>query len=97
MISHDLNDKGAKCFAQSPTNLAVKTFVMSCAEKERCFYDVCLYSTKHNIRNYPIKLFFDIERKDENGIKMLLSDEVLDMVFQVLYNTVYDVLRKYYA
>ena len=37
VISHDLNDKGAKCFAQSPTNLAVQTVVMSCAEKERCF------------------------------------------------------------
>ena len=37
MIALDMNDKGAKCFAQSPTNLAVQTFVMSCAEKERCF------------------------------------------------------------
>ena len=58
MIALDSNDKGNKSFALFPTTLAAQTFIMSYPKEERSFYDVCCYSTRFNVRNYPVKLFF---------------------------------------
>ena len=96
-IGLDINKDGPKCFALLPNNLAVQTLVMSCPKLERCFYDICLYSSKHSIRNYPLKLFFDIEQKGPDGKKTLITDQILNMVIQTIYNNVYDVLRRFYA
>ena len=83
-IGLDINKDGPKCFALLPNNLAVQTLVMSCPKLERCFYDICLYSSKHSIRNYPLKLFFDIEQKGPDGKKTLITDQILNVVIQTI-------------
>ena len=63
MIALDINNTGAKSFALLPNTLAAQTLIMSYPKEERSFYDVCVYSSNHNIRNYPVKLFLTLRRK----------------------------------
>jgi len=97
MIALDINDIGAKSYALLPNTLAVQTLIMSCLKQERAFYDICVYSSKHNIRSYPVKLFFDIEEKDENKERVLFTKLETNYIVTKLYHNVCEVLLKYYA
>ena len=97
MIALDMNDKGAKSFALLPNTLAAQTLIMSFPKEEHSFYDVCIYSSKYSIRNYPVKLFFDIEEKDEDGKRQLFTMLHCNVIVSNLYMNVCEVLKKYYA
>ena len=96
-ISMDLSETGAKCYALFPNTLAVQTFIMSLPKNERYFYEITLFSSKNSIRNYPIKLFFDIDAKDENKKRILLQDSFTDCLIHSIFTNVSDILRNYYA
>ena len=93
-ISMDLSETGAKCNALFPNTLAVQTFIMSLP---KMFYEITLFSSKNSIRNYPIKLFFDIDAKDENKKRILLNDYLTDCLIHTIFTNVSDILRNYYA
>ena len=95
-IAMDLSEKGSKCYALFPNTLSVQTFVMSLPKSKRYFYEVCLYSTKHSIRNVAVKLFFDIDFKDENKNGKLVTDEFLNLLINAIFTNVCDVLQRYY-
>ena len=97
MIALDIDAEGAKSYALLQSTLAVQTLIMSCPKQERAFYDICIYSSKHNIRSYPVKLFFDIEEKDEDGKRVLFTREECNYICTKLYHNVCNVLLKYYA
>jgi len=96
-ISMDTSDTGAKCYALFPNTLAVQTFIMSLPKNERYFYEIMFFSSKNSIRNYPIKLFFDIDVKDENKNRVLLDDYITDSLIHTIFTNVSDILRNYYA
>ena len=83
-IAMDLSEKGSKCYALFPNTLSVQTFVMSLPKSKRYFYEVCLYSTKHSIRNVAVKLFFDIDFKDENKNGKLVTDYFLNSLISAI-------------
>ena len=98
-IAMDNDETGAKCFALFPNTLAVQTFIMSRPKNERYFYEMMLYAPKNNVRNYPLKLFFDIDVKDDNDKtkRMLLDDFLTDALINSIFTHVSDILRNYYA
>ena len=71
-IAMDLAESRCKCFAQFPTTLSVQTFVMSLPKSKRCFYEVCIYSTKHSIC---------IEFKDKNKNDSLLEYQMSYLMY----------------
>ena len=84
-ISMDLSETGVTCYALFPNTLAVQTFIMSLPKNERYFYEITLFSSKNSIRNYPIKLFFDIDAKDENKKRVLLNDYLTDCLIHNIH------------
>ena len=80
-----------KCYALFPNTLAVETFIMSLPKNERYFYDICIYSSTHSIRNYTVKLYFDID------FKTVVSDHLLNCTIFAVFTNVCDVLRRYYC
>ena len=51
-------NSSSQCLALLPNTLEVERLVMSQQPKNRNFYELCFFSTKNNIRDYPLKLYF---------------------------------------
>ena len=89
LIAKDVDEKGAKNFAFFPNTQTLEKYINESTEKH--FYDCYYFSSKENIRNYPVKLAFDI---DINGIELSYDDKqfiVVDIFYKVQYE-----LSQYY-
>ena len=88
VIAKDVDEKGAKNFALFPNVQTLKQYINTSAEKH--FYDCYYYSSKENIKKYPVKLAFDIDITGEID-STLKETIVVDIFYKVQYE-----LSKYY-
>ena len=88
LIAKDVGEKGAKNFAFFPNTKILEEYISTSSEKH--FYDCYYYSSKENIKNYPVKLGFDIDIEGE------IDSSLKDTIVNTIYEKVQYELFQYY-
>ena len=71
-----------------PNTKILEEYINTSSEKH--FYDCCYYSSKENIKNYPVKLGFDIDIEGE------IDSSFKDTIVHTIYEKVQYELFQYY-
>jgi len=88
VIAKDVDDKGAKHFSLFPNIQTLEQYINTSPDKH--FYDCYYYSSKENIKNYPVKLAFDIDIEGE------IDSSLKDTIIFIIYEKVQYELFQYY-
>ena len=88
LIAKDVDEKGAKNFAFFPNTKILEEYINTSSEKH--FYDCYYYSSKENIKNYPVKLGFDIDIEGE--IDSSLKDTIVNTIYEKVQYELFQIL-----
>ena len=90
VIAKDVDEKGAKNFTLFRNIQTLEQYINTSPEKN--FYDCYYYSSKENIKNYPVKLAFDIDIGSE--IDASLKDTIIFIIYEIKQNICFMITLK---
>ena len=88
LIAKDVNENGAKNFGFFPNTQILEEYINASSEKH--FYDCYYYSSNKNIKNYPVKLAFDVDIEGE------IDTSLKETIVYTIYEKVQYELFQYY-